>query len=1254
MAATSSFRSIYSTTPLVILALLAMGDLEIVFTRFQGRWFRHLLAYFAAVILICGLFTRTAHAAPHLELVHLERSLPAIKPSGDQATWLRQHGQRIRVGIVPNGMVPFDLVDSGRWYVGITADYLDMLRSTTGSGIDLHEYANQSEMFKGLRNGEIDMVTTVYLAKARNTNKGRLLLSESYFPARNAVVERSDSSSYELSESGKNRIAYMPSVVSKTWMEKAYGSSNIVPTDSTEQGIKDVAFGRADRFVGNVTECIFLINRLQLSNLRIRYLVPAPITGFRFAFATDSAPLRNLTNRVISLADADLIEDIRLRWEGRPTYVALNPLISFTEQERRWSLNHPIIYYDVSREVLPFLFRDQEGRLSGLTVDMLGYIGRQIGVTFKPVNGRDPSLNPSIVIIEPLVGAQMVHDGYISTYPYFWGGFALVGRNAYQGRCTLEALRGCSIAVPEDLPKKISAQLMSAGASLISLSTEYNALRSLNDKKSDIAIVNMASARYLIEQDFYRKLVIINTLNYSDLMQIRFGIPKSSPELASMLTKVLHGTREVELNNIRDNWHTAILPGSAFRRVRHYYHLIVTAVAMVASIFLVFGIILAYHVNRRRRAETVLKDQIALQTTLLDSMPAPVMRWDLECRLRDCNQAFKEVAGENQKPVGLTIGEIGVFSEDNAGWISDLFNEALREKSQKFADERLQLLGRQIDVRFWVVPFYSHRGQLAGLLSGWADVTERGNLQRSLQDARDNAVRANQAKSEFLAMMSHEVRTPMNAILGVLELRKEQNLVDGQDLSAAYESARALLSIIDQILDFSKIEAGKLVLLNEPTDVCALASSVAAIFRPLAHKNNISLFENIAPTPGKLIADPVRLRQVIGNLLSNAIKFTQRGSVTLRVSIQQTDGETTSVLIEVADTGIGIGPKSLSQIIEPFFQADASIASNYGGTGLGLSICHRLVELMGGKLTIDSHEGLGTVIQVALTLSQADENGDSQVDQINVEEWSGAGYFNGRRALVVDDNSANRIVLSRQLQFLGFETICCESGDQAVDVWQRERIDVLITDCYMPGLTGYDLARRIRQCEALNEYRREVTVIVGYTANIQPDMLDLARESGMNACHLKPLDLHCLATALYDALAPRGGTSDKLEQCNETRGKEILLHDSMWLAVRQLGDPILECEVLEAALSTSSVELDRLRTAIEGCDLETIRQAAHLLITVASMAGATQAQDLCRMTERMATEGNSEEALNAAMSVLDKLGEVNQLLESRMHELRGG
>ena len=377
---------------------------------------------------------------------------------------------------------------------------------------------------------------------------------------------------------------------------------------------------------------------------------------------------------------------------------------------------------------------------------------------------------------------------------------------------------------------------------------------------------------------------------------------------------------------------------------------------------------------------------------------------------------------------------------------------------------------------------------------------EQHQAMAQLIQTREEAEKANNAKSDFLAMMSHELRTPMNGVLGMLQLLETTDMTEEQIEYAALasESTEHLLKVINDILDFSRIERSELELEHIPFNLAELIGACAQSFQHSAVQRGLALNLRIPEDMRGLQVqgDPTRIRQILVNLVGNALKFTEQGRVSIEAQWQSLDHELLWFTCSVRDSGIGISSESLELMFNAFQQADSSISRRYGGTGLGLPIARTLAERMGGTLRAQSEEGLGSVFTLEIPLALYKQ---ALPKQVAPRALNGDGQGAGRTVLLVEDNPVNQTVIEAMLRSLGFTVSVATDGAQAVRSAQGSEFEVILMDCRLPIIDGYEATRQIRNLPG-----RGNVPIIALTANALQGDRETCLSAGMNDYLAKP------------------------------------------------------------------------------------------------------------------------------------------------------
>lgn len=486
-------------------------------------------------------------------------------------------------------------------------------------------------------------------------------------------------------------------------------------------------------------------------------------------------------------------------------------------------------------------------------------------------------------------------------------------------------------------------------------------------------------------------------------------------------------------------------------------------------------------------------------------------------------------------------------------------------------------------------------GRPLRLMGTLADISERKRTEAEGEQARALAEQASRAKSEFLANISHEVRTPLNALMGLTRLLMDSPLNAEQKswLDLMDSSAHALLALLNDVLDLSRIEAGKLSIEQVRFNLHDALQEVSALYAEQARAKPLDWSLEILPgLPPQMQGDPGRLRQVLGNLLSNALKFTPRGGrIRVTADLATTHGAAPQLRLQVQDSGVGISPRQQATIFDAFTQADASTARRYGGSGLGLAICSRLVRLMGGRIELHSALGQGSTFTVTLPV------GDTLVADtgplsapVELDEVAQAGdRFAGLRVLVAEDHPVNELLMTQLLGRLGCSVRTARDGQQAFAQWGAGGVDLVLMDVQMPGTNGLEATRLIRD----QEIRRGLphTPIVAVTANAMNGDREACLAAGMDGYTAKPVSPQALMQAMDNALLRASG--------QPARPTAV---DTAPTAAPQ-----------HTPATAGALDVDKLRRRLDG-DEDTLRQLAMAMRTdlaerLRQLARALQTQD---------------------------------------------
>jgi len=681
-------------------------------------------------------------------------------------------------------------------------------------------------------------------------------------------------------------------------------------------------------------------------------------------------------------------------------------------------------------------------------------------------------------------------------------------------------------------------------------------------------------------------------------------------------------------------------------------------------------------VNRRINATQKLlleeREQSAVQVSMalaelkrqkyVIDQHAIVMTTDLSGAILYGNDKFVEVSGYTaaefigQNPYLLDSGY------HPAGFFKGMFEAITRGEIW-----RGEVCNRAKDGHlFWlastVAALMNEDGTPREYVAVCTDITER----RAAQEA---ANAASIAKSEFLANMSHEIRTPMNGVIGMVDVLKQTPLNEAQQrmMGTIQDSSLALLQILNDILDYSKVEAGKLAVENLPTQLSDVARGVVQLMVTTAHAKSIDLSVEVSPElPLWIYSDPLRLRQVLLNLVGNAVKFTssegtRQGRVVLYMEPSVLANGLPAVKLRVVDNGVGMEEEVISKLFSPFTQGDESTARRFGGTGLGLSISQRLVVLMGGTIHARSVPGQGSEFTVELP-ARAAPPGERPAPPLDEPVTWGLPTVvmpprpvasvggTGRLILLAEDNETNREVMLEQLGMLGYAAEVAYDGVMALELWRSGRFALLLTDCHMPNMDGFELTKAIRR----EEFKGAHLPIVAVTANAMQGEAQRCRDGGMDDYLSKPLRLTELAKLLarwlpsLDHVSTHAWGAVAGDPAQAATPDTLQVWDATAIAEMVGDNPAAQRRLLHKYLSNAAQQLGAIEASLSGRETGALAELAHKLKSGSLTVGASWLGALCSDLEK-AGRSDDEQACSAiVMRLKVAFSEVDSKIKAHL------
>jgi two-component system sensor histidine kinase/response regulator len=797
--------------------------------------------------------------------------------------------------------------------------------------------------------------------------------------------------------------------------------------------------------------------------------------------------------------------------------------VQLSEHERAWIAAHPVVRVGNDPGWVPIDFDDEHGQPAGVAADILSLVGQRVGLHFEPVPGQTWTEAYAAGVKGDLdlllaIGRNAERERHFAfTRPYITFRSVVVVRNDLPFVPDMTALLGRRFALVRDYSETEIVRAQYPQLEVLLVDTPDEALRVVSAGQADATIGNIAVLHYKMRQMGLTNLKVAAPTDERERL-VHMAVRKDWPELASILDKALASITPEERSAIVNRWFAVEVdrgldPGSV-ARWSLWTAFGVLSVGLLGALWLRrLRLEIAY--RRESEARTVAAERRLRQVT--DTIPGAVVQTrvgpdgkigvqftsgrlnerhgvDVERALSDYTYLLERIVPEDRPAVLRTQAE------------------AIRTLSPILTEYRVQLPDGSI--RWNMAEAIPHREPDGSIMAVAyvMDITERKQLEQSLAVAKEQAEAASKTKGEFLANMSHEIRTPLNAIIGLsyLATRGEAPPRTRDYLDKIKSSAQALLGIVNDILDVSKLEVGKLSLEHTAFDLDDVLTHLSNVIGHKAGEKGVELlFSTPRDVPRQLVGDPLRLGQVLLNLTANAVKFTETGQIVVAVREDRRDGDRAWLEFSVADSGIGMTAEQVGRLFQAFSQADSSTTRKYGGTGLGLSISQSLVEMMGGRIAVESQAGMGSRFHFCVPLEIGAQPAPPPPNLVPLA---------GLRALVVDDNTAAREITAGYLGSFGFEQQAVAGGQAALEALRAAAnagrpFRVVLLDWRLPDMDGGQLVEAVRGL-ALDP----APALVLMSAHSRDELSSRTDELGLDGMLGKPFNPSMLLETIVQAL----------------------------------------------------------------------------------------------------------------------------------------
>jgi PAS domain S-box-containing protein len=619
--------------------------------------------------------------------------------------------------------------------------------------------------------------------------------------------------------------------------------------------------------------------------------------------------------------------------------------------------------------------------------------------------------------------------------------------------------------------------------------------------------------------------------------------------------------------------------------------------------------------NHQKQLETQVKIYEKRYQNIFNNSQTFVCTHDLDGKLLTVNPATcKKLGYTNEELVGKNLSDF-IPVKDLDAFQKEYLDVVKNTGSAKGLFKVISKSSREYILLYYNFKVEEENGN--SYIMGFSqDVTERKKFEKEIRKTKQNTEDALKAKNSFLASMSHEIRTPLGGIIGITNLLAKTHLNEQQRKFANLisSSANSLLTIVNDVLDFEKISSGKFILEHIPFKLVDKVNSTIQTFQFKAEEKSVTLsFKSNVSDDLIVVGDPARLGQILNNLLSNSLKFTSSGGIYLSIYYYKNDHKTTTLEFEVSDTGIGIKPDKLNEIFNPYVQASSDTSRKYGGTGLGLSICKELIEMQGGKITVDSAVGVGTTFTFYIPY----EKGDPSMllkDNTDAVDYNS---LKGTNILIAEDMELNQFLVENILQSWGCKITIVNNGREALEHVIENTYDIVLMDIHMPEMDGITATEHIR---ALDVPEKASVPIIALTANALKEHHLNYIDAGMNDCVTKPYTEEKLFQAIMNILKPGSKPTAEIVAALHTEDDDYIaqssiLYDLTLINSYAKGEPVLVKKMISVFLDSMNSELKKLDIAEKENDFPAISKVAHKMKAAIDTLGIDSLKQVVRDIE---------------------------------------
>lgn len=1067
---------------------------------------KRVLSLQALTLTASFLFSGWLFAADLLLQPRIQVNTPHANFSDDVQAWLKDNAQ-IDVGVWGPSHPPIGDGMSYGVYQGIAADYLAMLESSLQVKFVLHYYPDSQAALAALGRHDIAIVA---MWNAERWPSSAAKASAPWLLDKSVIVTRTSSDGASSSLENLS-MGVIPDSGNVGHVREQYPGSLLRYFNEFDQALNAVSYGQLHSVWLNKATADYLMRYQHIEGLTSTPSTALP--NLNLSFGVDRQLPLLLSAIDSSLQQMPLVSRMRIAsgWGlHREAVFTRNPL-GLTLEEDRWLHSDKQVQVILDSRRPPISFLDK-GEPAGLVVDMLDMLTQRYGLNFKLLIAEEKKSIHSLQQAYPdalqannwlIAGLTPSEDNAAFRSTLLTSPMVVIMQQAVANPGSFDNFKGERLAINRDSPIVPWMQTWYPSVELELTDDLYQSIDLLNSGRVRGVIAPQIIARYLVDIKGEKALhiAIAVPISGAHLVLSAAQSPSIPLQIVNKALADLPPEKVIELSTVWQQPPVSLLPGVSDKQL---------ALTLISSGLVLISILISSLWIRRLRsalkqgkeAQAALTDQYNFTRALIENSPVALYVRDKEGSLLDCNQHWSEtVKLDGQQLKGSRITEISSMEADTSAQLAQQYQQALQQGEPqrwsgpfKFGNEQRYLEG-------WTVPWRDNRGEIGGLVGGWLDVTEKEALIAGLKQAKQDLEQADRSKASFMQTMGHEVRTPLNAMIGLLEfeLQNQQHIENpSENLPLIWESAGNLLSLIGDVFDIFRADDLALRGMARSAHLPQLIESTVALYRQQMEERSLTLEIETALNTPRFEVDSLLIIRIFSSLLRNAIKHSQGKIITVTLyQGRQNDDGNVPLVIEVSNEG------EFSKDIELLEQQEPTKAG-WHETGMNLSACQVMASANGAELSIESDAEAGTTASLYF-------NAKPSVNNLPTFQPLAAQSLN---IMIVDDYPPGRRALQQQLESWGHQTLQANDGEQAFELWQQQgsALNLIITDCTMPIIDGFSLARLIRE-EELREEKPSLPIF-GLTAMTGFEITTRCLAAGMNECLIKPLSPVALQTVL--------------------------------------------------------------------------------------------------------------------------------------------